>query len=625
LFFLFVISTHKSIPTRGALLSKTGESRPFDENAFGYVKSEGIGVLFLQKRKDSKRNYAEVVQVRTSNDGFKEEGYSYPSTEQQQILMEKFYDDLKIDPSTIEFVEAHSTGTKVGDPQEILAIDQVFCSRRSKDKPLLVGSVKSNTGHCEAAAGVASIAKVLMIFEHGEILPNINLDRLRLGIPAFQKERIKVVTERQKFNGDLIPINSFGIGGANAHILLRRNSKEKVNFGIPRDDLNRLVMWSGRTEKAVETVFDDICQRPLDEEFIALLQNCQMKTSPGNNWRGFGIFGHDKTTQKAFCGHKKVENFKELQRPIVFVYSGMGSQWPGMLGDLMKIPVFAESINRSHEILLTKNMNLKEILQDNSKGAFDNAAFSAVGIVAIEVALTDVMTSIGVKPDYIIGHSVGEVACAYADGCSTAEETILTVHARGVVQNEAKSIEGGMAAVALHHTEVQKILPDDLDIACHNGISSTTVSGPVESVRAFIGVMEQRNIFAREVASSGVAFHSRYIQHKGERFLQLLKQIIRNPRKRSSKWLSSAFCKSLWSNEETQFSSAEYQVKNLLSPVLFEEVCSMLPANCLAIELGPHCLLQSILKMNLKNVVTIGLMQRGETEATNFLLKNLGR
>lgn len=605
-------------------MSKVGESCPFDENASGYVRSESICVMFLQKANDCKRNYAEVVYVKTNNDGFKEEGSSFPSSKMQEQLMTEFYNEINVDPSKIEFVEAHSTGTKVGDPQEIKAIDKVFCKGKNRDKPLIIGSVKSNIGHCEAAAGIASIAKVLLTFENRCIPPNINLTNLRTNIDAFTKNRVKVAMQAEQFDGEFISINSFGVGGANAHILLKANRNEKTNRGVPNDNLNRLIVWSGRTEEAVQAVFDEICKRPLDIELVALLQSSQLQTNIANNVRGFGIFAHDDRFAQAVCVDKKVQNFMGSHRPMVWVFSGMGSQWPGMLSDLMLIPTFASSINKSHDILLTKQINLKKIIGDGDSCTFSNALNSYVGIISIEIALTDVLTSLGLQPDFIIGHSVGELGCAYADGCMTAEETILAAYTRGSVALESTTIKGAMAAIGLHFKEVLKILPDTIDIACHNGSDSTTISGPVEEVKAFLSDLTSEKVFAKEVACSSVPFHSRYINDMGLKLLTKLKTTIRNPRRRSSKWLSSTYDRIQWGDAESQFSSAEYHTRNLLSPVLFEEVCKMLPSNSICIEIGPHGLLQSIMKMNLKNGINLSLMQRGNAKGTDRVMKALG-
>jgi fatty acid synthase, animal type len=408
--------------------------------------------------------------------------------------------------------------------------------------------------------------------------------------------------------------------------LLKRNIKEKVNNGISDESqLPRLVLWSGRTEDAVNEIFGDIIQRPLDIEHIALLQNSQSETTLGNSCRGFGIFKQDDATNKAVNIQKNTQTFSGSRRPIVWVFTGMGSQWSGMYSDLKNISTFAESIEKSHKTLLQKGVNLKAVLTTSEKKTFENVLNSYVGIIAIEIALVDVLKSLGLTPDYIIGHSVGELGCAYADGCFTAEETILVAYFRGLVGIETNSIKGAMAAVGLHHSQVSKMLPDDIDIACHNASNSTTISGPVESIKAFVEKLNDQKIFARKVESSGVAFHSRYIVEMGKKFHQLLQDFIVNPKRRSSKWLSSSFPICKWDDVKCQFSSADYHAQNLLNPVLFEEVCKKLPENSLTIEIGPHGLLKSILKQNIKNGLNFNLMQRENEKGSLFLMESLGR
>jgi fatty acid synthase, animal type len=143
------------------VLSKDGFCRPFDKNADGYIRAESVCCLFLQKNADAKRVYANVVYSKTDNDGYKKESITYPSGAMQIKLLREFYDDLKTDASTIDYVEAHSTGTKVGDPEESRTLDEIFCKGRN-GKPLPVGSVKSNMGHAEATSGACSIAKVIL-------------------------------------------------------------------------------------------------------------------------------------------------------------------------------------------------------------------------------------------------------------------------------------------------------------------------------------------------------------------------------------------------------------------------------------------------------------------------------
>lgn len=605
---------------RIGVLAPDGICRPFDENACGFARSESVCAIFLQKQKDAKRIYAQVVYTKTNNDGFKT-GSSLPSKIMQQKLMDEFYTDINFDAGQVNYVEAHATGTKLGDPQEADAIDEIFCKNRKN--PLLIGSVKSNVGHTESAAGTVSMAKVILAFETGKIAPNIHITSPRSDIAAFGEGRMKVVTEVTDFTGDYISMNSFGLGGANAHLLFKKNAKEKVLQKVDVD-LPRLVLWSGRTEAAVNAIFDDIQQRPIDPEHFALLHNSQLATSPSNNYRGFASFINDDETGKAKFVHKQIQHFNDEKRPIVFVYTGMGCQWIEMGKDLMKVPIFSGVIEKCHEVLLPMGLNIKEIITKNDEKVFSNVLYSYVGIIAIEIALTDILKATGISPDFIVGHSVGELGCAYADGCLTLEETILAAYARGIASNESKLVDGAMAAIGLNHREVKQIVPDDVDVACHNGVESTTISGPAQSVRNVVEKLREENIFAKEVACSGIPLHSRYITEMGEKLLEKLEAVILSPNKRSEKWLSSTYPDSEWNLHESQFASANYFTKNLLNPVHFEEVCDMLPSNSITIEIAPHALLKSILKKNLKKGVHLSLTKRENPNGTLFLLEAIG-
>ncbi|XP_070505893.1 fatty acid synthase-like isoform X1 [Chironomus tepperi] len=521
--------------TKLGILASDGVCRPFDENATGFSRAETICVIFLQKRKDSKRIYANVVYSSSNNDGFKKEGASFPSKIMQQKLIEDFYSKLKFDPENVNFVEAHSTGTKLGDPEEVQAIDAVFCKNNNRPKELVIGSVKSNMGHAEAASGMASITKILLSLESRKFPPNINLKSPRSDVPAFSENRIKVATEVEDLTGDYIAMNSFGLGGGNAHSLFRGNPKVKSNSGVPDDDLGRMLLWSGRTEAAINAIFDDITQRPLDAEHIALLQNSQIQTTSANTYRGYGMFINDKTEGKAVCVKQNIQYFNGSRRPVVFVYSGIGSQWLEMGRDLLKIPLFAQSIEKCHDILMNKGINLKNIITSSDEDTFSNVLHSYVGIVTIEIALTDILKKLNIVPDYIIGHSVGELGCAYADNCLTAEETILAAYARGEASRESQTIKGAMAAVGINHIKLEEMVPEDIDIACHNGEDSSTISGPADSIHEFVQKLKDDKIFAKEVACSGVPLHSRYIIEMGHKLHEKLQEIIKDPKVRSQK------------------------------------------------------------------------------------------
>lgn len=309
-----------------------------------------------------------------------------------------------------------------------------------------------------------------------------------------------------------------------------------------------------------------------------------------------------------------------------FVFSGMGSQWPGMAKDLMRLDQFKNSIKKCSDALKPHGVNLEDIIVNGDESTFDNVLNSFVSIAAVQVALTDVVKSVGVEPDGIVGHSVGEVGCAYADGTLTAEQAVLAAYSRGKAILESKLPPGAMAAVGLKWDECKKRCPPEIFPACHNSEDSVTISGPPDGINKFVEQLSAEGIFAKAVKSSGTAFHSKYIADAGPRLRKALDEIIPNPKPRTSRWISSSIPESAWNTPLAAHSSAAYHVNNLLSPVLFHEALQFVPENAIVIEIAPHSLLQAILKRALGPKTTnIGLVKRAHEDNVQLLLSNLGK
>lgn len=255
---------------RLGLLSPNGRCKSFDEAANGYVRSEVACALFLQKAKNARRIYATIVHSKTNADGFKESGITFPSSDAQQQLLTEFYQECSIHPSQLSYLECHATGTRIGDPEELKAVDEVFC--KSRRKPLKIGTVKSNIGHAEGAAGLTSIIKVILGMEEGFILPNINFKSPKKIVTALQEKRLLVITEKTEWEDTdvLCGISSFGFGGANAHALLRWNSKVKANQNH-LENLPRLVCYSARNMEGIEAVRNELRDTSFDDEYLMLM------------------------------------------------------------------------------------------------------------------------------------------------------------------------------------------------------------------------------------------------------------------------------------------------------------------------------------------------------------------
>ncbi|XP_063240366.1 fatty acid synthase isoform X2 [Bacillus rossius redtenbacheri] len=600
---------------RLGMLSPEGMCKAFDASGNGYVRSEAAVIVYLQKSSKAKRVYATVVNMRTNTDGNKEQGITFPSGEMQKKLIKEVYAEVGVNPADVAYVEAHGTGTKVGDPQEVNSIADVFCKNRAA--PLLIGSVKSNMGHSEPASGLCSLAKVLIAMESGVIPPNLHFRSPNPDIPALLDGRLQVVDKPMPWNGGLVAVNSFGFGGANAHVLLRSNPKPKAP--AIQDNIPRLVTFSGRTEAGLDACLQKIEKLPRDDELISLLHDIHSNNITGHCYRGYTVLGASST-------NREVSFYKGEKRPVWFVFSGMGSQWAGMGKDLMQLEVFEKGIRKCAEVLKPEGIDLIDILVNGTEATFDNIVYTFVSIAAVQVALVDTLASLGIHPDGIVGHSVGELGCAYADGTFTAEQTVLAAYWRGRTIREAKLPPGAMASVGLTWEEAKARCPEEIVLACHNSADNVTVSGPVDGLQRFVEQLQAEEIFAKEVKCTGVAFHSRYIAEAGPQLRKHLERVIPSPKQRSSRWISSSIPQSAWHTVLAQSSSAAYHVNNLLSPVLFHEALAHVPADAVLVEVAPHCLLQAILKRSLPpTCVSTGLVKRLHPNNLEFFFSSIGK
>ncbi|XP_047538487.1 fatty acid synthase-like isoform X2 [Vanessa atalanta] len=418
-------------------LSADGRCKTFDNSANGYVRSEAIVVCLLQRAKVSRRVYAQVLYTKTNCDGYKEQGITYPSCDAQKLLLREFYEECSVPTSDVEFIDAHGTGTKAGDPVELTSLGEIFCTDRSE--PLMIGSIKTNLGHGEPTAGLCSLAKLCIAYTTGYIAPNLNYKVPREEASFLVEGKLKVVTEKQPWVRGMFGINSFGFGGANAHILLKKFARSKVNNGIPSDDLPRLICVSGRTESAVAKILDDLESRTVDAELVRLLHAIHDENIKGHGVRGYTLLESSPT--KSISLARNIQNFSGVRRPVWFVYSGAGSEWAGMATQLMRIPVFADAIEKCHKKLESKGIDLIKLITDSDTKICDKIINSFIGTAALQIGLTDVLKAVGTEPDFIIGHGLGELGCAYAGGSFTTEQMIIFAYSEGLVSVETPFIK----------------------------------------------------------------------------------------------------------------------------------------------------------------------------------------
>ncbi|KAH9645163.1 hypothetical protein HF086_005708 [Spodoptera exigua] len=403
-----------------------------------------------------------------------------------------------------------------------------------------------------------------------------------------------------------------------------RDGRIQIDLERYRSSIPHLVLTSGRQDQCVKSMIEKLVKHPMDPEQIALLHEIHNKPMAGHTCRGYTILDTNEK-KETVCVAKEVEYTDGVTHPVWFVYSGMGSQWATMGAELMRIPIFAAAIEKCQKALEPKGIDIVNILTNPDKTIYDNILHSFVGIAAVQIGLTDILRELGIVPDNIIGHSVGELGCAYADGCFTAEEMILSAYSRGLVSLQTPFIRGSMAAVGLGYKAIKALCPPEIEVACHNSSDSSTISGPADIMKTFVAELTSRGIFAKEVPCSNIAYHSRYIQDAGPGLLKYLKEVIKNPKERSKKWVSTSVPQNQWNEPAAMYSSAEYHTNNLLNAVLFEETSKLIPANAIVIEVAPHGLLQAILKRSLAECTHIPLTRRGHADPVKFLLEAFGK
>ncbi|XP_063632471.1 fatty acid synthase-like [Cydia splendana] len=597
------------------MLSPEGRCAAFDASGRGYVRAEAVVAVLLQRRRDARRVYCAVRGASTNNDGYKTRGITHPAGAMQRRLANETFEKANLQPQDVVYVEAHGTGTKAGDPEELNAVAELYC--KGRQSPLLVGSVKSNMGHAEPASGLCAVAKVLLAMERGLIPPNLHYETPNKNIPALSDGRIKVVHENTPWSGGLVAMNSFGFGGANAHVILeggRGCRPPPAEYPAPR-----LVLASGRTDEAVERMLELAASHPRDAELHALIDAVHARAISGHPRRGYAVLDPVMSRDPVM---EVLES--DSERPIWFVFSGVGSQWSGAGRALLRLPVFAASIAGSAAALAAYDLDLHYLLTEAPEAAFDDVINCFVCITAVQVALVDMLRELRVHPDGIVGSSCGEIGCAYADGTLTAEQAVLCAYWRGRAVRDAALPAGAMAAVGAAWDAARHHCSADIQCACYNTPQDIVISGPCASIEKAVASLSAAGVFAREL-SPRVAFHSSYCAAAAPLLLDHLLQVIPDPKPRSARWLSTSVPHHQWGSDLDRLSDAAYQVNNLVSPVRLADALARVPARALVVELAPHAVLQAPLRRALPAAAHVPLLRRGAPDPLLHLLAAVGK
>lgn len=605
--------------SKASMLSPQGQCRAFDKMAEGYVRAEGGGVTVLKPLADAERDgdpiQAVIRGIGINTDG-RTPGIAMPSPLMQEELIRKTYRQARINPRQVSYFEAHGTGTAVGDPVECMAIGNAIGRRKLKKDPLLIGSVKTNIGHLEPASGMAGVIKGVMALRHRMAPPSLHFDTPNPNID-FKALNLKVVTKPTPFTDTgkpaIVGVNSFGFGGANAHVILEEYVPTPKTAAVENSSHPAALYLSARSPEALrETArqmaeflnaddaptYDDTAYTAAmrrtrhDQRLVARFDDSQ------DLIEGLRAFSINEDVPKNITSDTAVES----KAPLALVFSGNGAQWLGMGVQLLdEDPVFYDVIERV-DVLIQKAEGwsvLDELRAAKEVSRLDDTLVAQPLLFAMQAGVVESLKSRGLKFGAVAGHSVGELAAAYAAGVLTLEQGIHVIVNRSFLQQHTKGL-GRMAATNLTVERAQnEITPFNgrIEIAAINSPDSVTLSGE-EGALVELGEKLKAERTTFQILDLDFAFHNRVLDPYRDELIEGLKDL--EPGQETARFFSSVTGREMAGAEL----DAAYWWNNVRHTVQFSAaVTAMAEAGFhLFMEVGPHPIMQSYLRKTLRDV-----------------------
>lgn len=639
-----ILQPHVTIAySQSRMMAPDGRCKFGDASADGYVRSEGAAIIVLKSLDralaDGDRIYALVRGSAINNDGRSSGSMGTPSRLGQEELLRTAYRDAGVAPGRVRYVEAHGTGTLRGDPVELGALGAVLHEGRPPERRAYVGSVKTNIGHTEAAAGVAGLIKTALALHHGAIPASLHYQQPSPNIPWAELPLEIPRTQTPWPDGEgarVASVSAFGIAGTNAHVVLEEAPPSSTSGAAVRPRELSLLPLSAKSPEALKTLasryadvidggasLDDVCWSAAARRTALDLRAAFVAMDRASLSASLRRYAAGEPAS--------VEGTADARPPrIVFVFPGQGAQWIGMGRELAaKEPVFREALERCERACVGLDWSLLEQLhaEPGTPGyQLDRIDVIQPVLVALAIGYAALWRSLGVTPDAVIGHSMGEVAAAYVAGVLDLEQAMQIICRRSALMRRASG-RGAMALVELSMEDAQTRIgarTHQLGVAVSNSPRSSVVSGDADAVNALVAELERDGVFCRLVKVD-VASHS---PHMDPLAAELARELASLKPSTATVPIHSTV---LGRRVDGNALDASYWARNLRQPVLFgktvqallEEVPAATRATTVFVELGPHPILLTSIEQTASSLAgstaTIACGRRDEPEQAAML------